>query len=349
MSFPLQYEQINTKFNSRRSELLEMLIDAMPRHADLHRRKWRVQQLENAIYDIKSTIAACNIQIDQERAVLDELAAENTRLNAQQAKLLEDLKLLEGVTGMTAILPSDGDAEILTQIEQYADAFREKSADFYFNIGQIKQELVPDVSIAKEAAMMVSTFHDFVDLQFNTRATEAQMSREIDDLLIHADEMKKKVEDENAAFNRKFKNSKKEAQDEFDAQQDELIKKVDDLRAEYSSIKKQSKSVQEKLNKKIDNLIEREKRLNTRLGSSKSFNEAMKENLRRRAMELEFDLDRFENRLMAIRMNPNAVDQSLINISLVLGEKSKLIHNLICSMRTEISKLNAEIRAARKR
>ena len=346
MSFPLQYEQINNKFNTKRQELLDMLIDATPRHADLHRRQWRVQQLENSITDIKSTIAACNIQIEQERAVLDELSAENTRLTAQQAKLMEDLKLLEGITGMTAVLPSDGDAEVLTQIDEYANNFREKSADFYFNVGQIKQEIVPDTSIAKESSMMVATFHDFLDLQFNTRATEASMSREIDDLTIKADDMKKKVEDEEAAFNRKFKNSKKQAQDEFDAKQEELINKVDELRHEYAAIQKRSKIIQKKLNEKIDKLIEKERVAQLRYGSAKSFDTSQKENMRRRAMELEFELDRFENRLASIRLNPNVVDQSLINISLVLGEKSKLINKLIRSMRTDISNLNEEIRKA---
>lgn len=349
MSFQLLYDQINTSFSSKRSELLDLLINATPRLADSHKRKWRVQQLENTITDVKSTIAACNIQIDQERVVLDELSAENTRLNAQSAKLKEDLKLLEGVTGMKAVLPSDGDAEILSQINNYAENFRKNSADFYFNIGTIKQELTPDEKIGKEAQMMVSTFQDFLDLQFNTRAAEVQMSRDIEDLSVNTTELKKRVEDENASFNRKFKNQKKEAQEEFDSKQNELVNKLTTLRSDYAAIESAFDKMQKQLNTKVDELIEKEKTLSNRCKHLTSFNVSLHESMRRRTLELEMELDRFENRLHTIRSNPNAVDRKLINMSLVLGEKSKLIFDAIKSMRAEISKINQDVRESREK
>ncbi|EAY13115.1 hypothetical protein TVAG_443980 [Trichomonas vaginalis G3] len=344
MTFALHYEQINSSFQTRRTEMLDVMTNAFPSLADVHRRKWRVLQLKNAISDIKETIAACNMQIDKERALLDEYHSENTRLSAQEIKLTEDVKLLEGVTGMEAILPSDGDAQLLTEIKSISDQFRDNSSDFYFELGSINQELKFDESIRKESKMMVSTLQDFIDVTFDTRANDANLSRKIDDLSIHAEELKHKVEDEHARFNRKFKNAKKAAQDEYDQKQDVLIEKLDGLKKEYQEIKKNSKDIQTDLNKQIYVYEARQKALSKRFKNKSSYNDALKENLRRRAMTLEFDLDRLENRLRMIKTYPTTADQSLINYSLVIGDKSILIREAIAHMREEISQLNSMVR-----
>lgn len=344
MTFALHYEQINTSFQTRRSEMIDAITSAYPNLADLHRRKWRVLQLKNAISDIKETIAACNLQIDKERAQLDEYHAENTRLSAQEIKLIEDVKLLEGVTGMQAQLPSDGDATLLTEIKELSDNFRDNSADFYFELGTINQELKFDDSIRKESKMMVSTLQDFIDVTFDTRANDAKLSRRIDDLSISAEELKRKVEDEHARFNRKFKNAKKAAQDEYDQKQDVLVEKIENLKKEYADIKKNSKEVQDDLNRQIDVFEARQKALSKRFKAQNSFNDALKESLRRRAMSIEFDLDRLENRLRIIKINPSTVDQSLVNARLIIGDKSILIREAVAHMRQEISELNELLR-----
>ena len=98
--------------------------------------------------------------------------------------------------------------------------------------------------------------------------------------------------------------------------------------------------------KKLDDLESEEKILQRRCNSLESFSKSLDESMRRRAMELEFEIDRFENRIRAIKTNPNVVDKKLINMSLVIGEKSQLMTNAIKSMREEISRLNQEVREA---
>lgn len=64
---------------------------------------------------------------------------------------------------------------------------------------------------------------------------------------------------------------------------------------------------------------------------------AIRESFLNRGKELESQLDRFENKIAMIKQQPAIVDNSLINISLLLTKKSKLIDQAIIKMRSEIS------------
>ena len=75
-----------------------------------------------------------------------------------------------------------------------------------------------------------------------------------------------------------------------------------------------------------------------------SQNKAIRENFKRRANEIEAELDRFENRLDSIKQNPCVVDKKLVNISLILSKKSRLINSAVNQMRQEIAEFNQWLR-----
>ena len=113
MTLEAHYEQLVRGFETKRRELLNLLTQIVPKPTEMHRRKWRIKQLDNAIADIKTTIAACNLQLDDERANLEQLNTEYDRLLGQARKLTEDVKMLEGVTGMPAVMPFDADTDFV--------------------------------------------------------------------------------------------------------------------------------------------------------------------------------------------------------------------------------------------
>lgn len=344
MSFEIQYEQMMTQFEATRKELIDTITNATPKVADIHKREWRVQQLQNAIHDIKSTIAACNIQIDKERSILDELSAENSRLMAQERKLLEDVKLLEGVTGMQATLPVDGESDILDEIERYASIFRDKASDFYFSMPMIHQEITPDSTLAKESDLMTSTLHDYIELVFRYRNKQAVLSKDLEGYANHADKLKRDVGNENAKFNKKFRNLRKDVEDEFGDKQKALADKLQALRNEYKSLVSNIDKQKNKYENTFRRLRGEEEKLRKRCMRLSSFNNALRENMRRRSQELEFELDRFQNRLKVIQANPHTADAKLINMALVTTKKSRKLYSAIRQMRNEIAMFNEALR-----
>ena len=118
MSEESAYAHLLSRFDPKRRELLQFISELVPSAVDMHKRRWRVQLLDNAISDVKETLVAMNNQIDTERAQLDELNSQTDRLRAQEAKLLADVKILQGVTGMKANLPQDGTCIELDSINE---------------------------------------------------------------------------------------------------------------------------------------------------------------------------------------------------------------------------------------
>ena len=197
-NFEHYYNQLITGFESTRRDLLNMTINVIPKATEMHRRKWRVTQLDNTIVDLKTTIAACNHQIDEEKEKLEDLNSEYDRLQAQARKLAEDAKMLEGVTGIPAAMPKNAENELMKDIEGFAEHFRASFAEFYLNLPNIKQDLPSDPTLNRDANILVSSLRDYMTLTFNHRATDADLSKKIDEKTTEVKELDKKItEDEN--------------------------------------------------------------------------------------------------------------------------------------------------------
>ena len=72
MSNDVRYEQSLIAFQKKRQDLLDSLVKVTPQASELHRRRWRLHQLDNALGDIKETVAACNMQLEEEKNNLEQ-------------------------------------------------------------------------------------------------------------------------------------------------------------------------------------------------------------------------------------------------------------------------------------
>lgn len=178
MEEELDYERVVRSFNTKRHELLEMINNIVPRPSELHRRRWRVQQLENTISDLKSTVTACNNQLDTESAKLEELNSQTTRLRAQESKLTGDLKILQGVTGMETPFARNAHSPTLESITSMSERFRVNFSNFFFDLPVIHQSLPLDPTLSRDSQILVSTMSDLISVEFDGRATDAALSRE---------------------------------------------------------------------------------------------------------------------------------------------------------------------------
>lgn len=344
MTFEERYELIIQNFASRRKEMLELMSNVVPTAAEMHRRTWRLQQLDNAIFDIKTTLAACNQQLDKERDQLDKLSTENERLLAQERKLTEDIKLLEGVTGMQAVIPCDAQTGLMGEINQMSEEFRNNFAEFYFNMPAIKQELKPDLTLEKEGNILIDSLKDYVTLQFDHRAADATLSKIAEERSLEADKLEKSLADDAMRIEREIEAQRKEIEDVAGKTKDELQEQTKKLRTEGKKAISQVKKEQEELKKRIAAYTDKKRRKTLRCQNLQSRNAAIKENFRRRSKEIELELDRLENRLEIIKRAPKTVDKQLINIALVLTEKSEKMNRAIAQMRTDIAEFNNWLR-----
>jgi len=344
MAFESRYEQIITGFESKRREMLNMLINAVPTASEMHRRSWKVQQLDNAVFDIKTTLAACNSQIDKERAALDKLSGENERLQAQERKLIEDIKLLEGVTGMQAIIPCDAQTGLMGEINEMADDFRKSFAHFYFSMPPIRQEIPPDPSLEKDGHILVSTLRDYITLQFDHRSVEATLSKLIEELTTESENIEKSLTDNMLKTEREIENQRKIIEDEAGKTKTELQAQTKDLRTQGKNITNDLKNIQEDLQNRVRALEGKKRRLSMRCTNLASQNVAVKENFRRRSKEIDTELDRLKNRIEVLKAKPLIADKRLHNIALILNDRSNKIDKAIDEIRAEISKFNKWIR-----
>ena len=344
MAFEQRYEQIITGFESKRKEMLNLMTNAVPLASELHRRSWKVQQLDNAIFDIKTTLGACNLQIDKERAVLDELSGENERLQAQERKLIEDIKLLEGVTGMQAIIPCDAQTGLVGEINEMSEEFRKKFADFYFNLPQNKQEIPYDSTLEKDGHILVSTLLDYVNLQFDNRSTEASTSKLIEELSTECEVIEKKLSDSVMKTEREMENQRKNIEEEAGKTKNILQDQTKTLRNEGKKLTEELKNHQKDLDNRVKSLEAKKNRLSLRSQNLQSQYYGVKENFRARAKEIERELDRFENRIEIIRRKPSITDLKLLNITLILNDQNKKIDKAVSEIRTEISSFNKWLR-----
>jgi hypothetical protein len=196
MTLETHYEQLVQEFEPKRRELLAFTIAVVPKPTDRHRRLWRIKLLDNAISDIKTTIAAANLQLDDERATLEELNSEYDRLQGQAHKLTEDVKILEGVSGVPAVMPCDADTDVMKEIRAFSEHFRTAFAEFYFNLPTVKQELPADPTLERDYRILIASLRDLVNLQFEHRATDAVLSKDIEDHTAEAEALRQKIKTE---------------------------------------------------------------------------------------------------------------------------------------------------------
>lgn len=112
------------------------------------------------------------------------------------------------------------------------------------------------------------------------------------------------------------------------------------MRKQGHKITTELQAAQDELKAKVFELEQKERRLRSRASSLQSQYKAMRENYRRKANDIELELDRLENRIDTIKQNPSLVDRKLVNISLILSKKSRLINRAIGEMRVEIDNFN---------
>ena len=344
-NFETQYEQLITGFEGKRREMLSLMTTVVPKPTEMHRRKWRLKEIENSITDIKQTIAACNQQLDRERNKLDQLNAESDRLQAQERKLLEDLKLLEGVTGMQAILPCDPKNNVMADINRYAELFRTQFSDFYLSLPQIDQELPSDPTLERDAKILISTLRDYILLNFDNRSAEATLSKQVVDKTNELNALQKRIADDEARIDREVAAQKYRIEDSANRMKDSIRQQGQQLRKQGRKISEELQKAQTELLARVEELERKQKRLKSRLISLKSQNRALKENFSRRSNEIELELDKFENRIEAIKHNPALADSNLINIALILSNKSTKINKAVHDIRLDIESFNSWLKS----
>jgi chromosome segregation ATPase len=343
-AFEAHYEQLVTDFEGHRRELLSFITSVVPNLTDMHRRKWRIKQFDNAIFDIKKVIAACNLQLDEEHAVLEQLNTQYDRLEGQSRKLTEDVKMLEGVTGIPAVMPCDTDTDVKKEIMALSEHFRTAFAEFYFQLPIVKQEIPADPTLDRDSRILVSTLRDYVVLRFDHRAADGHMSKEVEGMTVEADALKKRIKDDEERLEKELTIQRQRIEESATRMKGVIQEQARQLRTQGRKVATELQVTQDDLKAKVSELEGKARRLKSRASGLASQNKAMKESFRRRSTEIEADLDRFERRVDAIKQEPSAVDRKLVNIALILSEKSSLIDQAVAEMRQEIADFNTWLR-----
>jgi len=339
MSFASQYEQILNGFDHKRTEMLKVVEKSSIRSKDVHTRKWRVKQIENAISDLKTAISACSIQISKERIVLDALDSECSRMQVQKKQLLSDVQLLEAVTGMKAVYPKDEEIETLKTINTITHEVDNVFAEFLSSMDIKKNECI-SFSLKKEAEYLTNSLREFVDLVYSTREAEVRLSRGIFEQSINVSEKQKLIEEDTITFDQKVLKMKREAEKQVQDKQESLKLKLNELKNEAKIINKEYETSVSNNAREMDELIEEKRRIKERCKSMKSFISSLKENMHNRVKSTQTEIDRFENRLSVIMRQPSKVDQRMVNYGMLISKNSKGLKKAISIMREEISEYN---------
>ena len=332
-----RYEESLESFQIKRHDLLNLLINVGPPATDIHRRRWRVQKLDNALYDIKETVAAVNLQLDEEKGKLEEMNNESDRLRAVNMKLTEDVKILEGVTGMRAQIADEIDDPNFDQIAIMSSEFRETFADFYNSLPAIKQEIPIDPKISRNSEVLLDTLEECVSTSFDVRAEDASLSKESNEKTNKIRELEKQVRAKELKMKNEIDNQRKKVEESTRRMLKAIEEQGLELRKEAKLIEDQHMKEHDSLVKQVDSLSKQENNLLVITQNLQTYNKSLKESMRRRKLELELDLDRLVKRINTIKMNPNTVDKRLVNMSLLLSRKSALLDQAIHQMRDELA------------
>jgi chromosome segregation ATPase len=340
MNMEAHYEQLVTEFEAKRRELLSFTTSVVPKPTEMHRRKWRIRMLDNSITDIKTTIGACNLQLDEEKANLEHLNAEYDRLLGQSRKLTEDVKILEGVSGVPAVMPCDADTDVMKEIIALAEHFRAAFAEFYFDLPLVKQELAADPTLDRDSKILVASLRDYITLQFDHRATDASLSKQIDDRTAEAAALKAKIKADQQRIERDLLAQRQRIEQSAARMKESIQEQGRQLLTQGRKLAQELQAAQDELRAKVAELEGKHRRLKMRCEGLASQNKALKGNFKRRAGEIELELDRFEHRIDSIKQNPCVVDQKLVNMALIVSNKSRLLENAVSEMRRQIIDFN---------
>jgi hypothetical protein len=292
---------------------------------------------------MKTTIAAANLQLDEERVTLEELNNEYDRLQGQSRKLMEDVKMLEGVSGVPAVMPCDADTDVMKEILSFSEHFRTAFAEFYFALTPIKQELPTDLTLERDAKILIASLRDYATLQFDHRATDASLSKEIDDKTAEGESLHLKIKAEEGRLTKELTSQRQRIEQSAVRMRDSIQGQGRELLKQGRKIRTELQTAQDEMKQKVDELEGKARRLKLRASGLTSQNHAIRENFKHRSVFLEFELDRLENRIDAIKQQPCLVDKKLVNIKLILSNKSRLINAAIAEMRQQIADFNGWI------
>ncbi|KAH0786845.1 hypothetical protein GPJ56_009222 [Histomonas meleagridis] len=306
----------------------------------MHRRQWRVKQLDNSIFDIKTTIAATNNQINEERNYLDELNREYDSLKSERRKLINDAKMLEGLTGIPVEMPVISTSELAKEIQSLSKVFRNKFSKFYLEMPQLNQELETDPTLLRDSKILVSTLRDYVSLSFDSRAAEANFSKQIANVTQGVGEIEKQMKSDEKRIDDELASQRARIEESTNRMRESIQQQGKNLRKQGDQMMSDLQNAHNERAYKVSELEGQKRRLQMRKRNLITQGNAIKENMKCRIGELEFELNQLENRIDAIRNNQNVVDAKLINIALILSKKSALIDRAIRNMRKEIADFN---------
>lgn len=335
-NFEQYYESLLSEFVSVRNELLDFIHSATPSALDIHQQKWRIRQLKSANDEIRLALAACNLQLEQERSALDELTFENEELLAQEEKLLQNIQFIEGVTGIHTSIFFDTNSGIGVELIKESEKFRETLSNFMFDLPKFNGKIKIDHSLLQDASILIDTLKDYSNAQFLHRANDALYTRKIQVRTAEAEQS-----------DLEFKEESRKVEEGVAVQYEQLLKESEETKSQLIS---QTHSLRMMGKKKVQDLLVQQNELNDqisyyqykkdirerRLKGLNYQSKSIRESFLNRGKELEDQLDMFQNRITMIQKQSNIVDKSLINISLVLTKKSKLIDQAIDKMRAEI-------------
>jgi chromosome segregation ATPase len=186
---------------------------------------------------------------------------------------------------------------------------------------------------------MIATMDDLVRLEFDSRCDEAFLSKEEIDRTEAAQRLEREVKAKEMKLQREIALQAKRLQDSGARMKEAIAAQAEELKREGVRINSEYRKMTEDLERSTQDLAVQEVQLSHRCKSLQTYNQSLKESMRRLTEELERELEEFEHRLEVIRKNPRAVDVQLVNMSMILGQKSALIKNAIGSMRHEIASL----------
>jgi hypothetical protein len=339
----LHYEQLVEGFKSKRQELLELITQLVPRPTDLHRRRWRLQILENAISDLKTALGACNDQIDKDRVELDEKNDESMRLRAQERKLYQDVKLLEGASGVKAQFPDSIQSEAFQEVETLSQSFRDRFSDFLSSIPPIRQTLPIDVSLERDCQILVSTMEDYAQLLFDARSSDACLSKEAKEKTEVARNLERAVKAKDLQIQREIEVSEKKIRSSAQKMKSTMEQQAKNLKTEERKVQQEYQQTIGKLKHSTKDLKEQQSTLARRVESLENRNLAMRENLRRKAMDIEIEIDRLVRKFAFIRDTPESADHALINTSLLLEEGPSPLDKAVLRLRSDIEEFRRDI------
>lgn len=265
---------------------------------------------------------------------------ENEKLLSQKKKLLDDLKLIEGVTGIYTNVFFNSQTGLGGSILELSKTFREKFSNFTLDLPRFNNELHFNASLIKTAGYLSETLIDYTNSQFDHRSNDARESRQYYAKKLEVDILENAITKITLDFEKNMQSQRNKFVTEARDRKVSALKETGKLRTNLKQSSFDSQSKKQNISSQISKVEDRINTSKRRLINLNFQTKSLKESFRNRGKDLEGQLDRFENRIAAIKENPTSVDNSLINVAYVLNKKSKIIDQAIIKMRNEIVEFN---------